>query len=153
MTESQFQQENVEVQDKIRNKFFRRFRSIYILGILFILWIIIVIAGVYIWNKGYNWAGINLEIWILIVSIIFVILIILELLLYSRFQKEKIQMTFMSKPESEYINNKKVHIFTYPQGAEGGIFSKTYIDIDEHNILRLRTVIIPPGELWIKKTD
>ena len=53
----------------------------------------------------------------------------------------------------EFINEKKVHIYTYPKGITGGIFSKTYIDIDGHNILRLRTLMIPPGELWGKKEE
>ncbi len=42
---------------------------------------------------------------------------------------------------------------TYPEGVEGGIFSKTYVGIDEHNVLRLRTLMVPPDELWSQKTS
>ena len=55
------------------------------------------------------------------------------------------------KIEPEYINGKRVHVLTFPHGKEGGIFSKTYIQIDEDNVLRLRTLLIPPDELWGKK--
>jgi len=57
----------------------------------------------------------------------------------------------MKNKPVEYINGKKIHIYTSPKGTEGGIFSKTYIEIDEHNLLRLRTLMIPPGELWGKE--
>ena len=45
----------------------------------------------------------------------------------------------------------KGFIFLLILGVEGGIFSKTYIEIDNKNVLRLRTLIIPPEELWVKK--
>ena len=50
----------------------------------------------------------------------------------------------------EFIDGKYIHVFTYPKAMEGGIFSKTYIEIDTENVLRLRTLIIPPNELWSK---
>ena len=55
-----------------------------------------------------------------------------------------------SQISPEFIDGKYIHVFTYPKGIEGGIFSKTYVEIDSENILRLRTLIIPPNELWSK---
>ena len=40
---------------------------------------------------------------------------------------------------------------TYPKGIEGGVFSKTYVELDNHNIVRLRALMIHPGELWSDK--
>ena len=54
-------------------------------------------------------------------------------------------------PNDLLIDGKKVYIFTFPKGAEGGVFSKTYIEIDKKNILRLRSLIVPPDELWGNK--
>ena len=36
---------------------------------------------------------------------------------------------------------------------EGGIFSKTYIHINDKTILRLRTLMIPPEDLWGEKKN
>jgi hypothetical protein len=87
------------------------------------------------------------------ISLIVIVFIILELGLYYHFYSYKKKRIEKGKIEPEYINGKRVHVFTFPHGQEGGIFSKTYIQIDEHNVLRLRTLLIPPDELWSKKEE
>jgi hypothetical protein len=52
---------------------------------------------------------------------------------------------------AQFIKGKRVHNFTIPTGAKGGIFSKTYIKIDDYSVLDLRYQITPPYELWGKK--
>jgi hypothetical protein len=60
-------------------------------------------------------------------------------------------MKIKSLTKPEFIDGKYVHVFTYPKGIEGGIFSKTYIEIDTENVLRLRILIASPNELWSNK--
>ena len=54
----------------------------------------------------------------------------------------------MEKPKPEYIDGKIVVDITFPRGTDGGVYSKTYIEIDESSILRLKNLMIPPNELW-----
>jgi hypothetical protein len=51
----------------------------------------------------------------------------------------------------DYIHGKRLYIYTNPSDSKGGIYSKTYIKIDENNVLRIRNLMIPPDELWNKK--
>lgn len=150
MSEQETQTDLIEFQNRIRKKYSRLSLVIFILGIIFILWAFIVFLGIYIWNYSNDWALISFENWIIVVSAIIVIFILIEIAFYSRFSSLKRRKTLDKKP-AEFINGKKVLIYTHPKGIEGGIFSKTYIEIDERNVLRLRTLMIPPGELWGKR--
>ena len=108
----------------------------------------VVLFGVFVLGYGQNWAGISLDGWIIVVSLLSVIFILLEFLLYLNLSSLKKKRIELEKPKPEYINGKRVCVFTYPVGVEGGIFSKTYIELDKDNVLRLRSLIIPPEELW-----
>lgn len=147
MSEQDTQTDLIEFQKRIRKKYTRLSLVIFILGIIFILWAFVVFLGIYIWNYSNDWALISFENWIIVVSVIIIILVLIEIAIYFRFSSLKRRKTLAEKPV-EIINGKEVLIYTYPKGIEGGIFSKTYIDIDERNVLRLRTLMIPPGELW-----
>ena len=78
------------------------------------------------------------------------VFIFFEILLYTRFTDLKNIRIEKEKPKLEYLEGKRVHVYTHPAGIEGGVFSKTYVEIGEHNILRLRTLMIAPDELWKK---
>ena len=54
------------------------------------------------------------------------------------------------KPKPEFIDGKRVYVYSHPERMEGGIFSKTYIAIDKHSVLRLRSLMVPPNHLWNK---
>jgi hypothetical protein len=118
---------------------------------LLVIWIAIVYAGVAFLEYGQDWALLNLEGWTIAVSALFGIFIILELIFYVHYSSNKSKIAEKQKPKTEFINGKRLHVFTYPKGKEGGIFSKTYIEIDDKNILRLRSLMIPPEDLWSKK--
>jgi hypothetical protein len=79
------------------------------------------------------------------------IFILFDLVLYKRFLSTSFKGKTSIKSHADFIDGKKVINFSYPKGMEGGIFSKTYIQIDDKSILRLRTLMIPPDELWGEK--
>jgi hypothetical protein len=111
-------------------------------------------CGIVFWGYGYNWAILGLEEWSMVAASIIGFFVLLELLLYLGFLKTKKIVTKTKKKRGpEFIDGKKVYTYTYPKGVEGGIYSKTYIDIDGRNILRLRSMMIPPGELWGGKSE
>jgi len=73
---------------------------------------------------------------------------LLEILFYLRFILLRRKRLRMEKPRPEYIDGKIVIDITFPMGTDGGIYSKTYIEIDKNSILRLKNLMIPPDEIW-----
>jgi uncharacterized membrane protein len=150
MSEFQKNEELLEFEEKIRKKYSNMTKLLFLIGIILIIWILIVFSGVLFWGYAYNWAGLSFESWVLAISAIIAFFIILEIIFYYRFSNFNKQIKEKSQPKPEFINGKHVHVFTHPKGVEGGVFSKTYFEIDSHNVLRLRNLMIPPGELWSK---
>jgi hypothetical protein len=125
----------------------------FLLFILYVIWIISVILGVYLLNMGYSWAVLSLDLWIYSAIALIGVFIALELILLIRYQTLKKRQIIAERPQPVLYKGKKLHAYTTPKDAEGGFFSRTYIQIDKDNILRLRTLIIPPEELWGQKTE
>ena len=124
-----------------------------ITSILFIIWILFVAMGAFILEMGPNWALLNLENWITAWCVLTVIFIILEVVFYFQYTSKVDKRVESKEPESEFLHGKRLYVYTHPAGTEGGIFSKTYISIDENNVLRLRGLIVPPNEVWNKKEE
>lgn len=150
MSEFQKNDEIFEFEEKIKKKYSNITKLLFLIGIILIVWFLVVFFGVFFLDYDYNWAVISFENWVLIISAILGIFILFEILFYFRFSNLEKQMNKNSQPTPEFIDGKHVHVFTYPKGVEGGIFSKTYVEIDSQHILRLRTLIISPNELWSK---
>ena len=148
MSKIQIQPELRAKEDKLRYRYSKLSIILFFISLIFILWVVIAFLGATIWDYGYNWALIPVDIWMYVLSTFLVFVILLNLFLYSRFLKTVKKRVEGEKPKPEYINGKRVNVFTHPQGKEGGIFSKTYIELDNNSVLRLRSCIIPPKELW-----
>lgn len=144
-SETEFELRGLE--DKLVGKYSRLTKLFLVITILFILLIAVAFLGIAGFGYGYNWMLVSLEGWIIIISALIAIFIILELLFYSRFSAVRNKIKELEKPKPEFVDNKKIYAYTIPKGVEGGVFSKTYIEIDEHSVLRLRTLIIPPEEI------
>ena len=76
---------------------------------------------------------------------------LLEIIFYVHYLSVKSKKFQEEKTKPEFVGEKTLYTFTYPKASDGGVFSKTYIQIDGKMILRLRTLMVPPGELWSKK--
>ena len=150
MPKPQIETELRSIEDKLRNRYSLLSKLFILIAILFTIFIVIVFLGITYLGYGYNWAGISLEGWVIALCSLFGVFIILELILYFHFSSAKTKRIDAEKPKIEFINGKRVHVFTFPKGKEGGIFSKTYIEINENSVLRVRSLIIPPEELWSK---
>jgi len=122
-----------------------------IISILFIVWISIVALGIFILELEPNWAFLNLENWIIAWCVMTVIFIMLEIIFYVQYTSKMNKI--VESNESEFVHGKRLYVYTHPAGTEGGIFSKTYISIDENSVLRLREVIISPNEIWSEKEE
>ena len=69
---------------------------------------------------------------------------------YPTIKKKKIEK---EKSKPIFYKGKRIHTYTLPIGSKGGLFSKTYVRIDEKNILNLRFQMISPNDLWQKKAS
>ena len=137
---------------KQKNKYNTLSIILLLISFLLLLWIIIVIIGIGLIEMEHNWAFLSVEYWIYSWMTITIIFIILDIIIYLKMSSKEIEIpefNEISKPE--YIQGKRVFVYTHPKEIKGGIFSKTYINIDDENVLRLRTLMLPPGELWSKK--
>ena len=151
MFKSQIDTELRSVADKLRSRYLLISKLIIIIAFLLTVLIIIVFLGINSLGYGYNWAGLDLGGWVIGVSLIFAFFIILELIFFFHYSIARTHRSEAEKPKKEFINGKRIFIYTFPKGKEGGIFSKTYIEIDVNNVLRLRALMISPEDLWTKK--
>lgn len=129
----------------------RLIKIFLIISILFLIWIVFIILGSFILEFEPNWAILDLNNWILIWCFLIVIFIIFEIALYIHYISSIGKRIEFVETEPEFIFGKRLYIYTFPIGYKGGIFSKTYIQIDKNSVLRLRNLIIPPGDLWNKE--
>jgi hypothetical protein len=89
--------------------------------------------------------------WILssiILYSIFIGLVLLFVLHYFIVKKRQIER---EKPKPLFFKGKRLHTYTLPDNSKGGIFSKTFVKIDNDSILSLRYQMIQPRDLWSKK--
>jgi len=138
---------------KQKKRMLKASKIFFLLTILYSLWIAVVILGMYYLGLGPNWALLTTEQWILSAIFLLSIAIGLEIILllqYTLSHRKRLEPE-EPKKHKEYIQGKQVHNYTIPINAKGGIFSKTYILIDEDKVLNLRYQMIPPNELWGQK--
>jgi hypothetical protein len=120
----------------------------FLIAIVYIVWVIVVIGGVYYLNLGYRWAVLPMDQWMIGGIILFALLILIEFFFFIKLRRTK---SIQQGSQFGQFKGKTVHIFTSPSSAKGGIFSRTYIPIDKDTFLQMRTQMIPPEELWRKK--
>lgn len=144
-------QEKSSNQERLKTRYLKLSKLILILGILYSLWIGFIIISVYFLGFGNKWAVITMDEWILSGIIVIGIFIGFEFIFIFHHYTAKRRKIQREKPKPLYYKNRQVHNFTLPIGSEGGIYSKTYINIDEDTILNIRFQMIPPNDLWKKK--
>lgn len=140
-------------EEKLKRRYLRISKLILLFAIIYTLWIAIVIIGTFFMKLGISWASFTVEQWVLSAIALFVIFIIIELLFFVQLSTKKLKKKRPKKviTPAQFIKGKRVHTFTLPFGARGGIFSKTYITIDDRSVLNLRYQITAPNQLWGKK--
>ena len=147
MSKSNIQVELRNTERKLGNQYPKFIKLFLQLTILMIIIAVIVLVGILAFGAGHNWALMSVDAWLIAINIIIVLFIFLTFLFYFHLITLKKKRIELEKPKPEYIDGRRVFIYTFPTGIDGGIFSKTYIEIDKNSILRLRTLIIPPNDL------
>ena len=135
------------LETKLSSRYFMLFRLFLIITILLIILVVIIAIGIIFLGLGYNWILLGFEGWIVALSLLIGLFIFLEFIFYLHYYFFRKKRQIIEKPKEEYIDGKKVYSITFPKGLDGGVYSKTYIEIDNQSILRLKYLIIPPEEL------
>jgi hypothetical protein len=136
-----------KIEDNSLNLFKKISRLFIFLSIILLLWVIIVAAGSIIIDMDPYWAFLSLEDWTLFSFITILLFALIEILyyIYTYYYSDKI--VEFEEIEPETLHGKKVYIYTTPKDSKGGVFSKTYIQINNESVIRIRNQIIPPEEL------
>jgi len=147
MSDKQINVELRNAEDKLRRRYSLLSKLFLLIAILFIIFVVFVFTGITSFEYGHDWALFNLEAWVIALSALLGVFIVLELFFYFHFSSVRNKRIELEKPKPEFINGKRVYVYTFPKGEDGGIFTKTYIEFDENSVLRLRSLMIPPEEL------
>ncbi|DAC72705.1 MAG TPA: hypothetical protein DSN98_03940 [Thermoplasmata archaeon] len=139
-------------EEKLQHRYLRASKFLFLLTVIYSLWTALVIMVAFFLQQGSKWAVLTIEQWILSAIVLIGAVIGLEVifLLHYLLTKKKHQLPEKQK-QSSYIQGKELVNFTVPLDAKGGIFSKTYILIDETKVLNIRYQMIPSNDLWGQK--
>jgi len=137
-------------EEKQRQRLLKASKLIFLIIMIYSLCIALIIIGFYFFNFGNNWAYFTVEQWILSAIVLISIAIGLEIILIILFILSK-KKELQSEKKPTYLEGKQLHNYTIPANAKGGIFSKTYILIDQTHVLNLRYQMILPYDLWGQK--
>jgi hypothetical protein len=140
-------------EESQKQRLLKATKFFFLFTVLYTLWIAVIIMGVYFLGFGNKWAILTMEQWVLSAIALISIAIGLEVVLliqYTLLRKKHLQ-PLEPKKQKEFIQGKHVHSYTIPFDAKGGIFSKTFILIDEKRVLNIRYQMIPPNDLWGKQ--
>ena len=148
MTTSEKIAEMLNLEMKISARYRWLFRLFQLITILLISLVIIAAVGIVFLGLGTNWFLFNFEGWIFGVSLVIGVFVLLEILFFLHFFFISIKRIKLGKPKPEYIDGKKIIDITFPEGTDGGVYSKTFIEIDNNNVLRLKNLMIPPDEIF-----
>jgi len=140
-------------EEFLKNLYLKLSKIILLLVIIYSIWISITIIGVYFVGLGNKWAVLTMDQWIISSVVLFSIFIVLEILFFIHYFIVKRKRIESEKPKPLFFKGKKLLIFTQPNGSKGGIYSKTYINIDDDNVLNLRYQMIPPYEMLNEKEE
>jgi len=139
------------VEDTLRVRYIKISKFFLVIAIIFILWVIAVGLGISMFELKPDWALATLDAWMNIMALVIGIFVLLDIIVYLHYSVVRKKRLEEERPKPEFIDGKRLYTYTYPQSSDGGIFSKTHIEIDDHSILRIRALLISPGEVWIKK--
>lgn len=126
-----------------------------ILAVIFSMWIILVLSGQMLLEYDDAWTGVTLSFWLILISVLFGAFIIIDILIYAKptyffTAHTPMEQTAITTP-FELKHGKHVYDYTLPKDVKGGLFSKTYIPIDETTVIRVRHQIIADTKLWEKE--
>ena len=136
------------VEDNLRVRYSKLTKFLLFITFLLILLVVAIGLGIGIFEMKPDWALFILDVWMYIMAALLGIFVLLGIIVYLHYSIIRRRRLIEERPKPEFIDGKRLYIYTYPGSANGGIFSKTQIEIDDHTLLRIRGLMISPGEVW-----
>ncbi|HDO19831.1 MAG TPA: hypothetical protein ENG74_03800 [Thermoplasmatales archaeon] len=145
--------EEIEIElRQLKSKRIAILKILLIFSIVYIAVVGFIILTIYYLGVGYSWWIVKLQITLpklaLIGCIMYALFVIIVAILYATYKARKKKLEERIKPKPIYYKGKRLFIYTYPDGARGGIFSRTIIDIDGTTAINVRLQMIRPHDLW-----
>lgn len=148
-----------DINLRLRAKYRRITLLLLIIAIIFTIWTLVVIFAVFSLQLAGRWTLISPTYWVLADIVIVALFLVADGMIFRRYQakirpyhpkpaREKKTKKAEKEPAPQMMKGRAVYTVTLPMGAKGGIFSKTYIAIDDSRVLQLRYQMIPPTSLW-----
>jgi hypothetical protein len=139
------------VEEKLKKRYRKISKGLLILALIYSIWVGFLIASIYILGYGYKWMYFTLDNWVLSNIVLLCILVIFEFLFILHYGVVRKRRYKKETPKPVFHNGKQIHMYTLPEGVQGGIFSKTMIPIDDAMTIVIRYQMLQPQELWKKK--
>jgi hypothetical protein len=137
----------------VKERYLKLSKFFLLIFALLLIWMVFVLGSIYFLDMGYRWLALSPEEWIYTFIGLLGFFIILEIIFVLHYTLAKRPKVEPEQPEPVYQQGKQRIEFTYPHHIHGGIFSKTYITIDDNTILNLRTLMIAAKDLWGKHEE
>ena len=139
------------VEDTLRVRYARLTKFFLIITFLLILLVVAVGLGIGIFEMKPDWALFILDVWMYTMAALIGIFVLLAIIIYIHYSIVRKKRLIEERPKPEFIGGKRLYTYTHPGSSNGGVFSKTHIEIDDHTILRIRGLMASPGEIWINE--
>ena len=149
---------------RLRVKYRRITIFLLLIAILFTLWTAAIVLSVFTYQMDARWAVLTPTEWVIIDIALVAFFLLIDAAVYMRYRAKtrplhpkppkmkKPRKAKIEKPAAPpMIKGHEVYTVTLPMGAKGGIFSKTFVPIDDRRVLQLRYQMIPPTTLWPPK--
>ncbi len=108
-----------------------------ILSIILVLWVVVVTTGTYLLEEEDGWSGLYLSEWVMIVIVLLVVFIVFN----AFFLFHPSIVAVVSERGEEFIQGKRVYEYIYPEGEKEGVFSKTYVPVDDETLVRIKILL------------
>lgn len=147
MTTSEISAQMLKSEIRISARYRWFFKIFFFISVILLILAAVAAVGIVYLGLGTNWFLFNFEGWIFGVLVVIGAFVLLEILFFLHFFLYRRKRIRLEQPQPEYIDGKIIIDITFPKGIDGGVFSKTYVEIDNNSILRLRNLMVPPDEI------
>jgi hypothetical protein len=154
-------EEAIGIDARMRARYRRIAMVFLVIAIVFTVWTMVVVVSIFMLQVGGGWTILTPTEWVLANIVVVAVFLVLDALIYVRYRAKTRSMEPPAvkerrlwrgrkekTPAPELIHGREVYTVTLPPGAQGGIFSKTFVPIDDNRVLQLRYQMIPPMSLW-----
>jgi hypothetical protein len=150
------------VDVRLRSRYRRIAVLLLVIAIIFTVWTIAVVLSIFMFGVSNGLTFLTPTEWVIANIIVVALFLAIDGLIFLRYRNKTRGLAPQAAPQArrwrrgrkepvaapEMIHGHEVFTVTLPLGAMGGIFSKTFVPIDDQRVLQLRFQMIPPTTLW-----